>query len=114
MNGHSDSAIGHVDRHFSICITGSVYPDDLPPEWPADNLAVNTDHGPKSKIQPDFRRRAMKFLRLMFLPLLFAGSLLSQTATLTGVVKDSTGAVMARTEITATQTERNLTFRTVS
>src|SRR4026209_2172386 len=56
----------------------------------------------------------MNILKLTFLPLLCAGGLLAQTASLTGVVKDSTGAVMAGVEVTATQTQRNLTYRAAS
>src|SRR5689334_9706395 len=56
----------------------------------------------------------MKALKAAILLLLVSGSLQAQTAHLTGVVKDSTGAVVSGAEIMATQTERNLTLHTLT
>ena len=80
-------------QFLSSALRDDLYLNYLPPELFVDNLTVNTGPWAPIRNSTDLRRRSMKFLKLMFLALLFASGLLSQTASLTGVVKDSTGAV---------------------
>src|ERR1043166_6974257 len=56
----------------------------------------------------------MSTLRFTCLMLSFAGAVWAQTASLSGTVKDTTGAVLPSAAVTATQVERNLTFRTIT